>query len=145
MKNIILLMMMSVVFCMSSCAQDLSAQQVPSTVLNAFSSAYPKATDIEWERHNQYYKVDFDLLLEDHELLIDSSGSIIRHKQDIGNGDLPAPVKEAIQKRYQGYHVDEADKIEQQGKVYYKVELEKGENELKVIFNPDGTLSDIIF
>ncbi len=145
MKKILVLSALLVNTVMTSCAQDISSQQVPSVVMNAFSTTYPKATDIEWEQNVNVYKVDFDLSFQDHELLIDSTGKVIRHKQDINASELPAPVKDTIAKRYKGYRIDDADKIEQEGKVYYKVELEQKENELKLVFNPDGSVSNIIF
>jgi hypothetical protein len=75
-------------------------------------------------------------------VLIDVSGKIIMHKQDIKENELPAVVTGAISQAYAGYKVDDAEKLEKDGVAYYQVELEaKSKKDLQLVFTGDGKIA----
>jgi uncharacterized membrane protein YkoI len=125
---------------LASCAQDVSQSSVPSLVLNAFQQKFPKASDVEWEKKGDLYEVEFDLGIHDHKALIDAAGKIVKYKEEINASDLPAAVKEAVQKDFSKYKIDEAKRIETNGSVLYKVELKNGKEDKKVYFGEDGKI-----
>lgn len=119
-------------------AQDIPQSQVPSVIANAFHVAYPQASDIEWELHGSLYQVEFEIDRADHDLWFDKEGNVVKHKQEIAIQDLPQAVTKTIQKDFSGYRVDDVDRIEENGVVYYRVELDGKPHDLKVTFSDKG-------
>lgn len=125
---------------LSSCAQDIPQSSIPSVVLNAFQQKFPQASDVEWEKKGEVYEVEFDLAFKDHKLLIDSAGKLIKHKEEINAVDLPAAVKETIKKGFLTYKIEDTDRIETEGLVIYKIELENSTQEQKIYVGEDGKI-----
>jgi hypothetical protein len=141
MKTTIFALCMTALTTMAA-AQDIPQSQVPSVVLNAFQSKYSNATDVEWEMEGDLYKVEFEIGRYDHDLWIDKNGVIKRHKEEISKSDLPAAITDKIRTQYSEYRIDDVEKIEIDGKVTYKVELDGKGGDRDVFFAPDGTISD---
>lgn len=139
MKHVILIFL-SAAFITSSCnSQDISRDKVPSVVQNTFKAKYAAATDVEWEKQADVYEADFDLNNTEISVRIDASGKVQMQKQDISVHELPAAVRTAIQNQYKDHTIDDADKIEKNGVVYYQVELEgKGNKDVKLVYTADG-------
>jgi len=121
-------------------AQDISQAEVPSVVLNTFQSKFPNAVDIEWEMEGDLYKVEFEIGKFDHDVFIDKSGNVKRHKEAILKSDLPAAIKEKLKSQFKDYRVEDVDRIESEGQVTYKVDLDGNRGDRKVYFAPDGTV-----
>lgn len=134
----------SIAFC--SCAQNINPSQAPAVVVNAFQQQYPKAMDVEWEKKGVNYEVEFEVGVadKDHTMLIDPSGKILSHKQDLYKSDLPAVVLNAITKEFPDYKTDDIEKIETGGVTTYKLELKKKPEEWKVVFDNEGKLLEKI-
>lgn len=121
-------------------AQKLAPQQVPAPVSAAFAQAFPKAVDVEWKQKGEQYKVDFEqgLFRNDHEVWYDASGKLLRHEEEAAASDLPEAVKAAIAKEFPGFRTDDVERIEAEGAITWIVELQKGPEEWKVAYGPDG-------
>lgn len=123
-----------------SWAQEPPKSQVPSVVLNSFNNKFPSATGVEWEQKQGSYEAEFDIGRVEHKVLIDASGKIIRHKEEIEKKQLPEAIHATIGKQYASYRIDDIDKIESDGKVTYKVELKSSSGDRKVFFKEDGSV-----
>ncbi len=123
---------------LTSNAQDIPKSQVPSVVLNAFQSKFANATDVEWELKGDDYKAEFEIGKRDHDVWIDKSGNIKKHKEDFPKSELPAAIKQKLQSDFPNYKIDDADKVEMEGKVFYQIELEGNNEERKILLNADG-------
>ena len=123
-------------------AQDIPAKEVPSVVVNIFEQKFPKATHVDWERKAEMYKVEFEVKRQDHSLWINEAGSVVKHKQDIHQADLPASVKAAISKDYKGYSIDEVEKLESGSETVFKVELKKRSEDIDLFFDQHGKKVD---
>jgi uncharacterized membrane protein YkoI len=132
------LLMTAMSFSLMSCGQDLSAADVPSLVLNAFKARFANAVDIEWEKKKDHYEADFEIGTADHEVQINPAGKILIHKQQISTLDLPEVIANQITSEYKDFKLDEADKLEKDGKIYYQVELDKQFTEKKMVFAENG-------
>lgn len=125
---------------LSAAAQDLRPGEVPQAVIQAFEKNYPNARFVEWEREGQMYEVEFNTgMFSDHEVIFDAQGNEIRHKEEVGKNDLPEVVLKAIQGSYANYRVDDVDRITENGKVTYKVDLENRQGDMDVWFSEDGS------
>lgn len=122
-------------------AQDVPESQVPSVIVNNFKKEFPKATDIEWERQGDQYKVEFEIGWDiDYDAWYNASGELIRYIMEISTSEIPEAVQTAIRNEYPGYRIDDAEKITENGVETYKVEVEKGKEEIDLVFSKDGKL-----
>lgn len=119
-------------------AQDLNASDVPSNLNDAFNKEYPKASDVEWEKEMDNYKVEFDLNRHEHEVWYNASGSVLKKEQEITESELPQAIRDAIKSNYAGYRVDDVEMIWQNNASTYEVELEKGQDEKHITFDGDA-------
>jgi len=124
---------------LTSCqGDDIAPQDVPSVVSNTMMSAFPNATDLDWEKKNGNYEADFDIDTVDYEALLDASGKMLQVKHDITAADLPEAVKNTISQNYQDLRIDDASMVEKGSETYYQVELEGSGPEQKLVFLADG-------
>lgn len=116
-------------------AQDLNSADVPANLKNTFCKEYPKATDVEWEKELDHYKVEFEINRHDHEIWYNAAGSTIKKEQEIKEAELPQTIRAVIKSKYAGYRVYDAEIVWKNKVKTYEVELEKGLDEKHVIFD----------
>ena len=129
-------------FALSVSAQTIPQSQVPSVVLNAFQGKFSNAAEVEWEAKGDLYKAEFEVNKRDHDVWIDKAGKITKHKEDFPKKDLPAAIQQQITSEFKAYKLDDADKIEMEGKIFYQVELEGAADDRKVLFSEDGKVQE---
>ncbi|AFL81442.1 Protein of unknown function (DUF2874) [Aequorivita sublithincola DSM 14238] len=122
-------------------AQDMAESQVPSVVLNTFKKDFPKASDVEWERHGEQYNVEFEIgWFNDYEAWFDQSGKMIKYSEEISESDIPQAIKETIKTQFVDYSIDDAKKFTENKTESFWVEIEKGNDERHLHFSADGQL-----
>lgn len=121
-------------------AQDMNPADVPEAIRNAFAKVHANATDVEWEKDWDNYKVEFDIGRREHEIWYTVSGKIIKKEQDITEADLPQTIRDAIKLKYAGYRVDDVEMTWQDNATTYEVELEKGKEEWEITFDASGQI-----
>ena len=139
MKDLILIFMLLGILPKAG-AQDLQPNEVPSIVVNAFQSRYSNATDVDWKKKGDLFKVEFEIGKRGHDLWIDKSGNITKHKEDIAKSDIPQAIAKKLQSDYKDFRIDDVDKIEENNKVYYRVELDGKPEDKQVMFLEDGSI-----
>lgn len=120
-------------------AQEINVSQVPAPVQQAFQAKFSKATDIEWKREGDQYKISFDMGNDDHDAFYNASGKLVSHSYEILKSQLPATVRAAVRKEFPNHRIDDVDKIERDGAVTYQVELD-GKPDMKCVFRANGKL-----
>jgi hypothetical protein len=123
-------------------AQDIPQSEVPSVVLNAFQAKFASAQNVEWELKGEEYKGEFKVGKRGHDVWIDKTGKIRKHKEDFPKSELPAPIKQQLEKQFSAYKIEDVDKIDTNGKIQYQVELDgaNGAGDKKILFAPDGKI-----
>ncbi len=123
-----------------SIAQDIPQNQVPSVIVNHFQQQFPKARDVEWELKGNQYKVEFEtgLLGDDHDVWYDKTGKLVRHESEISKGDLPQKVKATLDSQYANYRVDDVKKIDEAGKIVYKIEVKSSASDWDLAIDSNG-------
>lgn len=119
-------------------AQDLAEKSVPAVVVNAFQQQFPNPSDVEWEKENDLYKVEFEQNNQEREAWINAGGQVVRQSLEIEEAELPAAVRQGIQRDYNGYRIDEIERMEENGVVSYAVELDNRSDEVEVIYSSSG-------
>ncbi len=125
----------------ASCSQDVETNKVPSVVVNALQAKYASATGVDWEKTKSGYEAELIWDSTEVTTLIDPSGKILAQKWDIGSNQLPPAVLAFVAQQYNSYKIDDAEKVEKEGAVYYQVELDKRwKKDVQLVFNAEGTL-----
>ena len=142
MKQYFALIMMAALT--ASCnSQDVAANKVPAVVINTLTAQYPNATSVEWEKVGADYEADFDAdANRDVTVRIDASGNLLMQKSDMGFNELAERIKAVLQNEYKNFKVDEVEKVEKGGVVFYQVELDgkglRGFKDKQLVFSADG-------
>ena len=124
-------------------AQDIKEAQVPAVILNTYKQNFKSAKFSDWEiKSNGMYEVEFKTSLtgKDHTALFTPEGKLYQHKQELATKDLPAAVTASIKKDFKGYRIDDVDRIDQQGKVTYKVSLKSNAQDYDVVIGANGSV-----
>ena len=114
-------------------------QELTSALLRDF----PEARDIDWEKTDALYEVDFEIgrfPSRDYTAYYDAKGQLLMYEQEISTRDLPAVVKNGALAKYPNFGIEDASKIVKGNETLYKVEIEKGDFEVKLTLNKEGTI-----
>ena len=115
--------------------------EVPTVVKAKFQELYPKAEEVNWDVEGSNFEVSFESEEDvDISLLFDGNGNILETETEVEKKDLPAAVKESLEKDFSDWEITELAKIVSDGKTIYEAELEKGEKQIDAILSPDGKL-----
>jgi hypothetical protein len=123
----------------SSYDQDVMPSQVPAPILTAFTGLFSNARDIDWDTSNEVYKVDFEIGNVDYDAYYKADGALLAYKFDITRSSLPQAVQAGIQREFNGYTIDDADKVVKANSKGYYVEVERGNMEYTAYYTEDGT------
>lgn len=112
---------------------------IPQEITSFIEKKYPKAVIMEVEPEKiGGYEIDILDGKIAKEVRLDKNYTWIQTEWDIPYAQLPDAVKTAIATLYGGFTLDDADLIDTPAGIRYKVELEQGEIEKKVLFDQDG-------
>ena len=139
MKNIIM-MFVFVIGCKEVMAQAIQQGDVPAAVLEAVKKKYPDVSMVEWKLKDGEYCAEFKIDKRGHDVWLDKNGVIKKLKQDISKNDLPATVKQKLDTDFKTFTIEDADKIEKDGKVYFQVKLKSGTQERTVLLTSEGQI-----
>ena len=127
---------MSLVFLFASVAvqaQDLRMSDVPANLTTAFNKEFANATDVEWEKDMENYKVEFEIDRMDYDVWYSSIGQV-----EISSSQLPSAVSNVIKKNYADFSIDDVDMIKTGNKVIYEIDLETFTKELEITIDKNG-------
>ncbi|WP_165805988.1 PepSY-like domain-containing protein [Marixanthomonas spongiae] len=125
--------------------QDVTASKVPSNFTDGLLKAYPNATNIEWERNGNDYKVEFDSGRMEHEIWFNKTGDMVRVEKDITRAELPTIVSEIIKRDYPDFKIDDVQSVFKDGVTTYVVEIEKGwSKDITITFTQTGKVMSIM-
>lgn len=141
MKNIIIVLFAAVLLSHTACAQKISADQIPASVISSFKTRFPGVTDVRWEKELSEYEANFKMNGNEISANFDANGKWLETEIEIKVSELPVAVQSAIHTYFSGYEIEEASKVEslRHGNCY-EAEIEKGEETLDVLFSADGKL-----
>jgi hypothetical protein len=124
----------------ASHAQDVVP---PANLQQKFRADFPKASDAEWETAGELYEVEFDVRFRDCKAYYDAGGNLLATVEETYRSELPAVVNNAAEANYPKYRLEDIDKIRRGTEVFYKIEMELRDAEVKLLIRSDGTaLSD---
>lgn len=140
-KSILIILAAGLLFSNTAIGQDISESDVPSVLVNKFKSAYPQATDVDWEMDGELYKVEFETEGNiDHDIWYNSSGELVRHKEDIAQSELPQAVLSRVNTDFKGYTIEDSQRTTTGSDTVYKLELDSQTDEWEVTIAANGQI-----
>ena len=140
MKHLIGILFLSALFNASCTGQRINEKKVPSVVVNTLKATYQASTNVDWKKLNSTYEAEVDLK-DDKEVKVrlDSTGTIKMTNQDILQTELLPAVLAFINEKYNQYTIDDIHKVENNGKVFYQVDLDaRNKKDVQLVFSSDG-------
>lgn len=110
---------------------------------NKLLKDFPSAREIEWEKSDVLYEVEFEIgrfPSRDYKAYYDMTHKLIMYSEEISTKDVPAIVKNGALAKYPNFQFEEAEKVVKGKDTFYKVELEKGDYEVKLILDFNGVI-----
>ena len=132
------LLFAAVLLSSTAIGQDIPSREVPSAVINTIKAKFPNTTRLEWEKKGDLFEAEFHVNNIDHKALLEPSGKLLVYKRDIRAADLPRAVKNTIRKQYANFRIDDVEKLEKEGAVFYQVELDGEPHDQKLVISADG-------
>lgn len=136
------LLLLSTLFLACDKKDNNDSIQVSAEFSNALKTLYPDATHIEWEKKGQYTVADFRLDNTEYSVWFSANAEWLLAESDINYASLPALVQTAFKNgEYATWKIDDTDLVERpQREKLYRIEAEKGEQEVDLFYLADGTL-----
>lgn len=110
-----------------------------------FAKDFPKARDIDWELGANIYEVEFEIGRIDYKAYYDADANLLMYKHDITSTALPQVIKNTVSSKYPQYRYDDVEKILRGSEVFYKIELERGESDVKLVVDKKGNILNKYF
>ncbi len=114
--------------------------KVPEQVQKQLKTLYPKAEEVEWDKEDANFEANFEVDDVEMSVIFDAKGKVVETETEIEKDALPVAVQDALAEDFSGYDIEEAAKIERDGKTTFEAQVEKDETKLDAIYNADGTL-----
>lgn len=140
MKSIILSAAVIVLGVNTSFAQKMKEADVPKGVVSGFHSSFKDAKAKEWEKEGDKYEAEFDWNKVETSACFSADGKLLETEHEIKISELPKAISDYVTKNYAGYKISEASKIEDAAtkKISYEAEIQKGKEEMDLLFDADG-------
>ena len=128
----------------SAAAQEkkITAKQVPTAVLTAFKTAYPKATIRRYAQEKENGKVFFEIESLDgktkRDILYNADGTVAEMEESISASDLPADAQQAIKRQYPKALIMNAEKTTAGDKISYEITARQGRKRITMEFDASG-------
>ena len=119
-------------------AQDVKNEEIPKNLKSQFEKEYPNATEIEWEKENNLFNVEFDIDEKEQEIWYDDSGNIIKTEHELEEAELPEAIRSKIKSSYSAFKIDDIEMKKENDEVTYEIELRKGWKGKTLMFNESG-------
>jgi hypothetical protein len=114
----------------------------PKAVSDAFLKMFPDAKEIEWEQEEaDVWDADFNQAGVEKAATFNTNGDWLLTETAICRTELPAEVFKTLALVFDGFEIEELDKIDMKDKTGYEIDLEKGETAVEIMAAPDGTFT----
>lgn len=124
----------------SASAQKVKETEVPKAVVTSFQTHFKGAKADAWDKEkNGEYEAEFKMNKVEMSANFSADGTLMETEEEIAISTLPKSVEEYVIKNYLGSKIEEAAKItDATGKITYEAEIEKGKEEIELIFDANG-------
>jgi len=128
-------------FAISSFATEPDPVKISQVVKTAFENDFSKASQVIWQKSNEFYFASFTLNNVNVDAAYTESGELIGTSRRISVDQMPLSISLAIAEKYKGYKVDESVvELTFEGTTRYYVNVSNESHELKLKCYSNGDL-----
>jgi len=138
--KITILLFMFALTAVSALAQDIDQKNVPAVVVNAFQLKYANANDVDWELRDGNYRVEFELNDKDHDLWLDHKGTVLKHRQELWESEIPLGMIETVRSKCKYFDLDDAVRNEEGSDIHYYINFEMNNKDCEFWMDEKGKL-----
>ncbi|WP_245891911.1 PepSY-like domain-containing protein [Polaribacter glomeratus] len=118
-----------------------SGDKAPLKVTQAFSKKFPTVKKVKWDKESAtQWEAEFKMNKVEYSANFLEDGTWQETEHEISKKDIPATIKTALMAAFPGYEIEEAEISETPKELLYEFMIEKGEIEMEVAINANGTI-----
>jgi hypothetical protein len=138
-KSLTLIALVIGMFSFTACGQK---KDVPQKVKTAFTQKFPDAQKVKWDMEEENeWEAEFKINGKEMTACYDNTGKWLETEFEVKIKDLPAEVFKAINLKFEGFEIEEAESIEKPDFKGYEILLEIEETEVEILVTSDGKLT----
>jgi hypothetical protein len=133
----------TLLFCLVSPAQVLTADQVPAAVKQAMQTRFPDVKRAEWKlKSDKNYEAEFTRRGTGIAAKFDPAGKWLETESAISRSKVPKAVRGTVDRQFKGYKIVETQTVQRcnQDQLIYELHLENAKEVVKAQFSADGAL-----
>lgn len=139
MKSFAIFSLLAVLVAFIACSKEsektLSQGEVPSAVLQAFTSQYPDASVREYsserEKGQTLYEISFTADNKAYDVTYNKDGQVVEVEEQITAEELPEAIKNELTKSFSKFQLNKVERIQEGGKIFYEAKLTAFEDSQK--------------
>ncbi len=100
---------------------------VGKNALAAFSGSFAKATNVKWEKNENYYKASFQMNGQSLNAFLSEAGEIIAVSRNIVSTELPINLQASLNKNFSAYWITDLTEYAIGNETKYFITVENGD------------------
>jgi hypothetical protein len=116
-------------------------QTPPKEMQSAFSKKFSTVQELTWEQEDNEWEAEFKLNGTEMSASFDNSGKWLETEIEVKRKDLPAEIFKAINLKFEGWEMEEVERIEKPDFKGYEIALEKEETVTEILVTDSGEIT----
>jgi len=125
-----IMMMLGMVFTLSTAFAFTGEEAVNKQALNAFKTEFAGATDATWTVGSDYYKVDFTMNDQKLFAFYNAEGGFMAVTRYISSNQLPLNLQSSLKKSYSHYWISDLFEMATNDETGYYVTIENADTKI---------------
>ena len=126
MKHFILILAIA----FSSLSSFANDTEVTPAAIKSFNSAFKTATEVNWTKSDNYFKVDFSLNGLYAAAYYDAEGNMIALTRNISSLQLPITLQASLKNNYECYWISDLVELANESGTSYYITLENADTKM---------------
>ncbi len=140
--NKVTIIIIAIMVYTNAIAQKITTDKVPTKASSAFKAKFPAAKQESWSIESPgIYEVEFINGAKTQSAEFDETGNWLETETKMDFKHIPQPVTQAFTKQFEGFNVQEANKVETpKANTTYEIVAVKGKDGYEIMFSAEGKM-----
>ena len=121
-----------------ACGQN---QTPPKAVEAAFAKQFTTVKHVKWEQEDDEWEAEFKQNGNEITACYDNTGKWLETETEVKKSDVPAEIFKVVNLKFEGWDIEEVERVEKPDFKGYEITLEKDETETEVLVSDAGELT----
>lgn len=113
----------------------------PKEVQAAFAEKFHTVQELIWKQEGSEWEAEFKMQGTEMSASFDISGKWLETESEVKKEDVPAQVFKSIALKFEGFEIDEIERVESAEFTGFEIELEKEETEAEILCTAEGEIT----